>query len=182
MTTAAVTIHPATEADHPEIVDILVASYAEYRETFEQNERWEAYLKDIRESVVNPYLTQLWIAKIDDQIVGTVQLFETARKAYPDFELPIDYPFIRLLVLIQNGEVMGSPEYCSSNAWNLPRTWAKIRCIYIRAVRWSMPSVYMSVLDLQRMRNSAPRVTGVRRSATVMIPSGGVTANRDQRN
>lgn len=97
MTTAAVTIHPATEADHPEIVDILVASYAEYRETFEQNERWEAYLKDIRESVVNPYLTQLWIAKIDDQIVGTVQLFETARKAYPNFELPIDYPFIRLL-------------------------------------------------------------------------------------
>ncbi|MGE6575834.1 GNAT family N-acetyltransferase [Paenibacillus xylanexedens] len=97
MTTAAVTIHPATETDYPEIVDILVASYAEYRETFEQNERWEAYLKDIRESVVNPYLTQLWIAKIDDQIVGTVQLFETARKAYPNFELPIDYPFIRLL-------------------------------------------------------------------------------------
>ncbi|WP_340400652.1 GNAT family N-acetyltransferase [Paenibacillus sp. FSL H8-0079] len=97
MTTAAVTIHPATETDHPEIVDILVASYAEYRETFEKNERWEAYLKDIRESVVNPYLTQLWIAKIDDQIVGTVQLFETARKAYPNFELPIDYPFIRLL-------------------------------------------------------------------------------------
>jgi len=50
MTTAAVTILPATETDHPEIVDILVASYAEYRETFEQNERWEAYLKDIRES------------------------------------------------------------------------------------------------------------------------------------
>ncbi|WP_339303874.1 GNAT family N-acetyltransferase [Paenibacillus sp. FSL R5-0519] len=97
MTTAAVTILPATETDHPEIVDILVASYAEYRETFEQNERWEAYLKDIRESVVNPYLTQLWVAKIDNQIVGTVQLFETAHKAYPNFELPIDYPFIRLL-------------------------------------------------------------------------------------
>ena len=47
--------------------------------------------------MVNPYLTQLWIAKIDDQIVGTVQLFETARKAYPNVELPIDYPFIRLL-------------------------------------------------------------------------------------
>ncbi|WP_458125390.1 GNAT family N-acetyltransferase [Paenibacillus sp. Z3-2] len=97
MTTAAVTIQPATEADHPEIVDILVASYAEYRETFEQNDRWEAYLKDIRESLDNPHLKQLWIAKIEDHIVGTVQLFETAHKAYPNFELPIDYPFIRLL-------------------------------------------------------------------------------------
>lgn len=97
MTTAAITIHPATNADHDDIVHILVASYAEYRETFEQADRWEAYLKDIRESVHNPYLTELWIAKIEDRIVGTVQLFETAHKAYPNFELPIDYPFIRLL-------------------------------------------------------------------------------------
>ena len=29
--------------------------------------------------------------------MGTVQLFETAHNAYPNFELPIDYPFIRLL-------------------------------------------------------------------------------------
>ncbi|PYE47252.1 GNAT family N-acetyltransferase [Paenibacillus barcinonensis] len=97
MTTAAMTIVPATPADHDEIVDILAASYAEYQNTFEPSERWEAYVKDIRESVDNPHLTELWIARIDEQIVGTVQLFETAHKAYPNFELPIDYPFIRLL-------------------------------------------------------------------------------------
>ncbi|MCP1135837.1 GNAT family N-acetyltransferase [Paenibacillus polysaccharolyticus] len=97
MTTAAITIHPASPADHAEIVDILVASYAEYQSSFEQSDRWEAYLKDIRESVDNPYLTELWVAKIEDRIVGTVQLFETAHKASPNFDLPIDYPFIRLL-------------------------------------------------------------------------------------
>ncbi|WP_145332975.1 GNAT family N-acetyltransferase [Paenibacillus xylanexedens] len=97
MTTAAITIHPASPAEHVEIVDILVASYAEYQSSFEQSDRWEAYLKDIRESVDNPYLTELWVAKIEDRIVGTVQLFETAHKAYPNFELPIDYPFVRLL-------------------------------------------------------------------------------------
>ncbi|KGP84636.1 MULTISPECIES: GNAT family N-acetyltransferase [unclassified Paenibacillus] len=95
--TTAVTIHPATEADYEEIVDILIESYSEYRDTFQPQEQWENYLKDIRESPTNPYIKQLWIAKIDNQIVGTVQLFETAHKAYPTFELPIDYPFIRLL-------------------------------------------------------------------------------------
>ena len=97
MTTAAITIHPADPADYAEIVDILVASYAEYQTSFEQSDRWEAYLKDIRESLDNPHLTELWIAKIKDRIVGTVQLFETAHHAYPNFELPIVYPFIRLL-------------------------------------------------------------------------------------
>jgi len=97
MTTTAVTIHPASEADHKGIVDILIASYAEYKDTFQDQQRWEAYVKDIEESLDNPFLTQLWVAKVDDQIVGTVQLFETAHNAYPNFELPIDYPFIRLL-------------------------------------------------------------------------------------
>lgn len=97
MTTTAVTIQPASEADHKGIVDILIASYAEYKDTFQDQQRWEAYVKDIEESLDNPYLTQLWVAKVDDQIVGTVQLFETAHNAYPNFELPIDYPFIRLL-------------------------------------------------------------------------------------
>ncbi|MEO2205424.1 GNAT family N-acetyltransferase [Paenibacillus pabuli] len=97
MTTTAVTIQPASEADHKGIVDILIASYAEYKDTFQDQQRWVAYVKDIEESLDNPYLTQLWVAKVDDQIVGTVQLFETAHNAYPNFELPIDYPFIRLL-------------------------------------------------------------------------------------
>ncbi|WP_433708046.1 GNAT family N-acetyltransferase [Paenibacillus illinoisensis] len=97
MTTTAVTIQPASEADHKGIVDILIESYAEYKDTFQDQQRWEAYVKDIEESLDNPYLTQLWVAKVDDQIVGTVQLFETAHNAYPNFELPIDYPFIRLL-------------------------------------------------------------------------------------
>ncbi|MFS0870927.1 GNAT family N-acetyltransferase [Paenibacillus xylanilyticus] len=97
MTTTAVTVHPASEADHEQIVHILVASYAEYKDTFQDQERWEAYVKDMKESLDNPYLAQLWVAKVDDQVVGTVQLFETAHKAYPNFELPIDYPFIRLL-------------------------------------------------------------------------------------
>ncbi|MGG4129983.1 GNAT family N-acetyltransferase [Paenibacillus illinoisensis] len=97
MTTTAVTIQPASEADHKGIIDILIASYAEYKDTFQDQQRWEAYVKDIEESLDNPYLTQLWVAKVDDQIVGTVQLFETAHNAYPNFELPIDYPFIRLL-------------------------------------------------------------------------------------
>ena len=57
MTTTAVTIQPASEADHKGIVDILIESYAEYKDTFQDQQRWEAYVKDIEESLDNPYLT-----------------------------------------------------------------------------------------------------------------------------
>lgn len=173
MTTAAVTIHPATEADHPEIVDILVASYAEYRETFEQNERWEAYLKDIRESVVNPYLTQLWIAKIDDQIVGTVQLFETARKAYPNFELPIDYPFIRLLGVDPKWRGHGIARVLLQQCVDSAKEMGK-NTVYLYTGGQMVNAIRLyERFGFTEDENSAPRVAGARRSATVMIPSVG---------
>lgn len=173
MTTAAVTILPATETDHPEIVDILVASYAEYRETFEQNERWEAYLKDIRESVVNPYLTQLWVAKIDDQIVGTVQLFETAHKAYPNFELPIDYPFIRLLGVDPrwrgHGIARALLQQCVESAKEMGKN-----TVYLYTGGQMVNAIRLyERFGFYEDKEFSSESSGVRRSATAMIPSIG---------
>ncbi|WP_128103642.1 GNAT family N-acetyltransferase [Paenibacillus sp. DCT19] len=97
--TTNITVELAHEKDYAEIVDVLVTSYTEYESAFNDKERWDKYIGEIRESLHNPSIAQLWVARIEESIVGTVQLFETAQKAYAGFESPIDYPFIRLLAV-----------------------------------------------------------------------------------
>lgn len=119
-------IEPALKEDYPAVIDVLVAGYMQYQETYEQKEVWEQYLKEIRESVHNPEIKELWVAKIEDRIIGTVQLFETAAKAYEGFESPIPYPFIRLLAVHPDwrghGVARALLQQCvqSSHVWKQP--------------------------------------------------------------
>ncbi len=77
--------------------NILVESYQQYEDVFEDPKFWDKYLGEIKTSLEYPYVDKILVAKLDDEILGTVQLFETAEKAYVGESVEIDAPFIRLL-------------------------------------------------------------------------------------
>src|SRR4051812_32436004 len=94
--------------EEKEIVQqVLVESYQQYEHTFANPEFWGKYLEEIIASVDNPYVDKILVAKQDQNILGTVQLFETAEKAYKGMEVPIFSPFIRLLAVHPNARGRG---------------------------------------------------------------------------
>ena len=78
---------------------LLVESYQQYEHEYSSPQVWEEYLANITSSVDNPDVDKILVAKTDQHILGTLQLFETSEKAYQRPELQIFSPIIRLLAV-----------------------------------------------------------------------------------
>ena len=78
---------------------LLVESYQQYEHEYTNPQVWEEYLANIKSSVDNPEVDKILVAKSDQQILGSLQLFETSEKAYQRPELQIFSPIIRLLAV-----------------------------------------------------------------------------------
>ncbi|MEI4769764.1 GNAT family N-acetyltransferase [Psychrobacillus sp. FJAT-51614] len=95
------------EADKERVQKLLVDSYLQYENGFDDPKFWEGYLEDIITSVDSPDVDKILVARDEQEILGTVQLFETAEKAYAGHPLDIHAPFIRLLGVHPNARGRG---------------------------------------------------------------------------
>jgi GNAT superfamily N-acetyltransferase len=87
------------EEEKEEVRRILVESYQQYAHSYTNHDLWIEYLSNIKASVDNPDVDKILVAKSNQQILGTLQLFESSEKAYQRPELNIFSPIIRLLAV-----------------------------------------------------------------------------------
>ncbi len=92
-------IDELVEKEKETVRRLLVESYQQYEHEYTSTQVWEEYLANIKSSVDNPDVDKILVAKSDQQILGTLQLFETSEKAYQKPELQIFSPIIRLLAV-----------------------------------------------------------------------------------
>ena len=86
---------------------LLIDSYSQYEEVFRSPEAWSNYVQNIKDSLDNPNVEQILIAKHGPDIVGSIQLFESGEKAYQRSELDIQHPVVRLLAVHPNARGLG---------------------------------------------------------------------------
>ena len=94
-----ITIDVLAEGEKENVRRLLVESYKQYEHDYSNSENWQEYLSHIRASVDNPDVDQILVAKSDQHILGTLQLFQSSEKAYGRPELQISFPIIRLLAV-----------------------------------------------------------------------------------
>lgn len=75
------------EADKETVRRLLVESYQQYEHEYSNPEAWEGYLKNIESSLDNPHVDKVLVAKCNQDILGTLQLFQSSEKAYEKPEL-----------------------------------------------------------------------------------------------
>ena len=102
-----IVVEELVETDKESVRKLLVDSYQQYENGFDDPKFWEHYLEDIIASVDNTDVDKILVARDDKEILGTVQLFETAEKAYSGQKVEIYAPFIRLLGVHPNARGRG---------------------------------------------------------------------------
>src|SRR5690625_4281374 len=77
---------------------LLIESYQQYEHYFTP-QAWEEYSHRIVSSIDNPNVDIILVAKHEQQVVGTLQLFRSGVQAYEIPELQILAPIIRLVAV-----------------------------------------------------------------------------------
>lgn len=95
---SVITIDTLKEADKEAVVELLVESYGQYKNDF-STEVWQDYLERIKQSLNNPALDRVLVAKSDGEFLGTLQLFTNSEAAYQKPEIGIVDPIVRLLAV-----------------------------------------------------------------------------------
>ncbi|OIK13067.1 GNAT family N-acetyltransferase [Bacillus sp. MUM 116] len=99
MVTNQIIIDEITEENKETVRRLLVESYQQYEHEYTNPQDWENYLSNIKASVDHPDVEKILIAKSEEKILGTLQLFLSSEKAYQRPELQIFSPIIRLLAV-----------------------------------------------------------------------------------
>lgn len=94
-----IVIKELLEEEKEAVRQLLVESYQQYKNEYKNARVWEEYLTNIKASVDNPEVEKILIAKSNDYILGTLQLFLSSEKAYQRPDLQIFSPIIRLLAI-----------------------------------------------------------------------------------
>lgn len=94
-----VQIHDMLAEDKEAVRQLLIDSYRQYERDYQDPNVWFDYLADITASVDNPNVDRILVAKSGQDILGTLQLFESSEKAYGRPELNIFSPIVRLLAV-----------------------------------------------------------------------------------
>lgn len=95
------------EKDKEIVRRILIESYQQYESEYKSPEVWQDYLADITASIDNPQVDKILVAKSGEDVLGTLQLFQSSEKAYERPELEIFSPIIRLLGVHPNARGRG---------------------------------------------------------------------------
>ncbi|RPJ95043.1 GNAT family N-acetyltransferase [Rummeliibacillus sp. TYF005] len=92
-----ITIGLLSEEDKEATRNVLVASYEQFRDSYTNIEDYYTYIGEIKESLDNPNLDRVLVAKSGEEILGTLQLFLSSELAYGRPEIEIHAPIVRLL-------------------------------------------------------------------------------------
>lgn len=92
-----ITIGLLSEEDKEATRNVLVASYEQFKNSYTNIEDYYTYIGEIKESLDNPNLDRVLVAKSDNDVLGTLQIFPSSEAAYGKPELGIHAPIIRLL-------------------------------------------------------------------------------------
>lgn len=91
-------IEEAKVTDHQAIVSLILKSYEQYKHVFETN-RWKKYQKELTNSVNNPAIAQLLVAKLNNKIIGTIFLYKNGYDAYENEVVNLPHPVFRFLAV-----------------------------------------------------------------------------------
>lgn len=86
---------------------VLLESYQQYESSFGLKEEFEEYIRKINISLYNEGIEKVFIAKLENKIVGTLQLFLNATDAYNIEGFDAELPFIRLLAVLPEARSKG---------------------------------------------------------------------------
>ena len=92
-------IKDLAEEEKETVRRLLIESYQQYEREYRDPQVWTDYMQDIMSSVDNPHVDKILVAKEDQTILGSLQLFQSSEKAYDRPELQISSPIIRLLAV-----------------------------------------------------------------------------------
>ncbi|WP_445487456.1 GNAT family N-acetyltransferase [Niallia sp. 03133] len=92
-----ISIEELSSEDKEEAVGVLVLSYEQYKNSYTNIQEYYDYIEHIRASLDNPLIDQVLIAKMENEVVGTLQIFTDGFHAYGDLNIPINAPVVRLL-------------------------------------------------------------------------------------
>lgn len=134
MTVADIVIEHLQEEDYERYLEVLVESYEQYEKDYQDPEHWQSYLSDIRASVGNPNAETILVAKRGEEIVGGLQIFTDAEKAYGLPELNIQSTIVRLLGVHPKGEGKGSLRNYYTKVLPLPERDRIRLFIYIQVI------------------------------------------------
>lgn len=114
--------------------NVLLASYAQYEESFRATGDWEEYVKEMSASIDNPNVKKVLLAKDETGILGCLQLFTSGEKAYEIKDITIDAPVVRFLGVLPTARGKGVA-----------------RALLVEALRFtkeaSAPSLYLHTSD-----------------------------------
>lgn len=100
-------IETLKEEDKERYAEVLVESYSQYEVLYPNKEMWKNYVNDIRASANNQNSEKIFVAKKNNDILGGLQLFIGAEKAYGLPDLEIDSTIVRLLGIHPKGRGRG---------------------------------------------------------------------------
>lgn len=95
---SVITIDTLKEADKEAVAELLVESYVQYESDF-STEVWQEYLESIKQSLNNPAIDRVLVAKSEEELLGTLQLFTNSEAAYQNPNIGIVDPIVRLLAV-----------------------------------------------------------------------------------
>ena len=107
LVTNQIIIEEIADKEKETVRRILVESYQQYEKEYTNPQIWDNYLSSIKASVDNPDVKKILVAKSEDHILGTLQLFESSVAAYQKPELEIFSPIIRLLAVHPEARGLG---------------------------------------------------------------------------
>lgn len=87
----------ATEHEKLVLKNVLVKSYQQYEVAFK--ERWPLYLEELKKATFYSGTDCFLVAELNNQIIGTAQLFQTGLTAYDERAPEINHPIIRFLAV-----------------------------------------------------------------------------------
>lgn len=94
---SVITVGDIQIEEFEQVSQLLVESYSQYQESYGNIENWLEYAESLRDSVHNPFVDRILVAKDGEEILGSLQLFTNSETAYNLPDLAIFSPIIRML-------------------------------------------------------------------------------------
>ncbi|BBH21567.1 hypothetical protein Back11_29120 [Paenibacillus baekrokdamisoli] len=106
MTDSSIIIREAVQSDQAAIREVLLDAYQQYEFTLSED-RWAAYKESILLAVDSAETRARLVAVRNDEVIGSIFIFDSSVLAYGLPELGIENPIIRLLAVSQKARGLG---------------------------------------------------------------------------
>ncbi|MFC5653841.1 GNAT family N-acetyltransferase [Paenibacillus solisilvae] len=134
MPSQSIIVREAQDSERDAVRQVVLDAYQQYEQTLSP-ERWDEYKRNIHASIDQAATKARLVAVLDNEIVGSVFLFDSSAVAYGLPDLDIDNPIIRLLAVSQKARGLGV-------ATELIRASAKL------ALEWGAELLHLHTSDM----------------------------------